>query len=79
MTDFLAFINKVEFGYSFSGQMTPDQLNNEYFAKCISCIEHLVTSCTYDGQVVKSQSLVEVNQAIFAWSFPKNFDSYFES
>ena len=60
----LPLINKVEFGYSFSGQMTPDQLNNKYFAKCISCIEHLVTSCTYDGQVVKSQSLVEVNQAL---------------
>ena len=53
----LPLINKVEFGYSFSGQMTPDQLNNKYFAKCISCIEHLVTSCTYDGQVVKNHSL----------------------
>ena len=27
-TDFLVFDHKVEFGYSFGGQMTPDQLNN---------------------------------------------------
>ena len=26
--DFLVFKHKVEFGYSFGGKMTPDQLNN---------------------------------------------------
>ena len=26
--DFLVFSHKVEFGYSFGGKMTPDQLNN---------------------------------------------------
>ena len=48
----LPLINKVEFGYSFSGQMTPDQLNNEYFAKCISC-NNTWSLAVHDGQVVK--------------------------
>ena len=51
-TDFLAFNHKAEFGYSFSGQMTPDQLNNEYKAKCISCI-NTCSLAVHDGQVVK--------------------------
>ena len=43
--------------------MTPDQLNNEYSAKCISCI-NTWSLAVDDGQVVKSQSETEItNQA----------------
>ncbi len=58
-TDFLVFNHKVEFGYSFSGQMTPDQLNNQYVAKCISC-KNTWSLAVHDGQVVKNHSLKRI-------------------